>query len=45
MHELPTPTMVNTSTPKPRAQKFLMVPISLLGVHGYPQVIMCNIST
>ena len=43
MHELPTPIMVNHSTPKPSVQKLLMVPISPLGVERYPHEITCDV--
>ena len=45
MHDILTPTMVNTSTPKPTAQKLLMVPIFPLGSYEYTQDIMFDVST
>ena len=45
MHELPTPTMDNTSTPKPSVKNILMVPIYQLDDQGYAREIMCDVST
>ena len=44
MHDIPTPIMLNNSTPKPSAKKILMVHISPLGVNRYPHEIMCDVS-
>ena len=44
MHEILTPIVVNSSIPKHSSKKILMVPIKPLGVQGYPQEIMSDVS-